>query len=91
MCRVRGWERARRCGYLTRPISESARVVWSRNGAESEECPVSSISGKSVALLEEFELWKAVGRPISHELELTKVEAFTLLDKEERRIRDGGI
>jgi len=81
----------RRCGYLEGPFPSAPKVVWSRNGAESEACPVSSISGRSIALLEEYELWKALGRPISRVLEVTLLEAFTLLDGEERRIRDGGI
>lgn len=66
-------------------------MVWSRNGAESTACPVSSISGRSVALLEEYELWKAMGRPIAREIEVTMLEAYTLLDREERRMRDAGI
>lgn len=52
---------------------------------------VSSISGKSMALLEEYELWKALGRPISRGLEVTMLEAFTLLNREERRVGDGDI
>jgi len=44
-----------------------------------------------MALLEEYELWKALGRPISRELGVTMLEAFALLDREERKVRDGGI
>lgn len=66
-------------------------MVWGRNGVESEVCPVSSISGKSAGLLEEYALWKALNRPVSRDLEVTKLEAFTVLDREERRLRDGAI
>lgn len=44
-----------------------------------------------MALLEEYELWKALGRPISRGLEVTMLEAFTLLNIEERRVGDGDI
>lgn len=88
VCRARGWERTRRCGFLSCDGDEVVRIVWSRNGVSSIKCPVSEITSKSVALIEEFQLWSAAGRPVNDSLDTLSWQAFTALKREEGKVQE---
>ncbi len=87
-CRARGWERARRCGFLGLEADAGSRAVWSRNGVDAAACPVTSITAKSVMLLEEFRLWDAGGRRVHEALPVLLWQAFNVLLEEQRRMSD---
>jgi len=57
------------------------------------ECPVSYVSGASLAWIEDFGAWRALGGAVDvHEWPARRVEAFLILQTERRkaeRSRDG--
>jgi len=87
-CRARGWERARRCGFLQIEANDDGRPVWSRNGVEARSCPKTEISATSTALVDEFRLWSACGRKVDESIPTLQWQAFGILLREERRMRE---
>jgi hypothetical protein len=73
-------ERKRNCGFLSEGGAASS-PVWARRGVVLYECPVSYISGKSKALLEEYAVWKAGGGEL-RSLPTKTAEAILLLENE---------
>lgn len=63
--------------------------MWARGKTATEECPKSLISADSLALLEEFHVWKFAGGPV-RDLPAKRVEGFVILEQEWRReVRNG--
>ncbi len=81
-CRRNRLEEKRRCGWLGRKEAAPPRVVWARGGVGTTECPRSFISADSVGWLEEFVVWKRLGRPDLLGLGAREAEAMLLLDRE---------
>jgi hypothetical protein len=95
-CRQHGLETKRRCGFLPVEKRGEPRIVWGRKQTQTGECPKSLITGRSLALLEEFFVWIRLGMHGSIgisdllEMEARKVDAFLILrDEMEREERDG--
>ena len=62
--------------------------MWSRNGIEASNCPKTSITVKSEMLLEEFCMWNATGRIVTDSLFTVVWQAFGVLEREERRMKE---
>ena len=62
--------------------------MWSRNGIEAACCPVTTITARSWALIEEFHLWSSAGRTVSDSLHAVSWQAYNVLLREERRLRE---
>jgi hypothetical protein len=58
------------------------RVVWARGGVATEVCPKSYVSGDSRAWLDEFQVWKRLGRPDPRTLSAREVHAMVILEQE---------
>jgi hypothetical protein len=84
MCRKRGLEKKRRCGWLTEDEPASSTIVWVRGQTAIRTCPTSYITSESIALLEEFHAWKLVGAGNVYDLPSRLVEAFFILESEVR-------
>lgn len=56
--------------------------MWARRGVATEICPVSYITGQSLAWIEEYAVWKMLRAPMIEELPAKTVEAFCLLESE---------
>jgi hypothetical protein len=48
----------------------------------AEVCPVSYITGQSLAWIEQYAVWKMLRAPVIEELSAKTVEAFCLLESE---------
>ena len=57
-------------------------MVWAREGVAISTCPVSYITPDSIALLEEFHVWKLFGHRDCYELPARTVEAISILESE---------
>jgi hypothetical protein len=89
-CRQTGLERKRRCGFLPEDQRGEPRIVWGRKQVQTQECPKSSITGESVAFLEEYFVGTRLGIPMADDLDARKADAFLILrDLMEREERDG--
>jgi hypothetical protein len=89
-CRQHGLEAKRRCGFLPVERRGEPRLVWGRKHVQTEECPKSFVTGKSLALVEEFFVRRRLGMQDSLETDARKVDAFLILrDETEREERDG--
>jgi hypothetical protein len=89
-CRRHGLEVKRRCGFLRSEERGEPRIVWGRGRTHTEECPISLVTGESLALLEEFFVRRRLGIADSLDLDARKVDAFLILrDEMEREERDG--
>ena len=95
-CRQHGLEIKRRCGFLPEEKRGEPRTVWGRGQTQTDECPKSLVTGKSLALIEEFFVRLRLGMSYSPgmqdllEMEARKVDAFLILrDEIEREERDG--
>ena len=88
-CRKNGLETKRRCGFLPAEARGQSRLVWIRKRAQTDECPKSSVTGESLALLEEFFVRRRLGMTSGMETPARKVDAFLILGEEmEREERD---
>jgi hypothetical protein len=88
-CRRHGLEIKRRCGFLAPEQRGEPRIVWGRKHVQAQQCPKSSVTASSLALLEEFFVRLRLGIPHSTELPARKVDAFLILrDELEREQRD---
>src|SRR6266480_2014208 len=83
-CRKSGLEKRRRCGWLTETKKMDSRVVWARREISTTSCPTSYITPESVALLEEFHVWKLFGCRDVNRLPARSVEAIFILESEWR-------
>jgi hypothetical protein len=85
-CRKAGLENRRACGWLDVP--SDGRVVWARGGVALMQCPKSTITGESEALVEDFLVRRKLGGFSVAELSAREAEAFVVLESalaEERR------
>jgi hypothetical protein len=88
-CRRHGLEVKRRCGFLPAEKRGEPRIVWGRGQTHTEACPISLVTGESLALLEEFFVRRRLGIADSLDLEARKVDAFLILrDEMEGEERD---
>ena len=64
--------------------------MWGRRQTQTDECPKSLITGKSMALLEEFFVRRRLGIQDSLEMDASRIDAFLILrDEMDREERDG--
>ena len=87
-CRRSGLEQKRRCGWLTELPAQVAQPIWARQKAAADSCPTSFITPESIALLEEFHVWKLFGASDVYQLPARLVEAIFLLENELRLERN---
>ena len=93
-CRRSGLEKKRGCSWLD--AKGDGRVVWARSGIALTQCPKSTITGESEALVEDFLVRRRLGGFAVAELSARQAEAFVVLESElakeerngERRTRD---
>ena len=88
VCRSSGLEGKRRCGWIVESIIERPSIVWARKTVGVTSCPTSYITPESMALLEEFHAWKLFGTAEWRELPARLVEAFFVLENEQRSERN---
>lgn len=81
-CRRHGLEKKRRCGFLPSEERGDARIVWGSHGAQTEECPKSLITGKSLAFIEEFLAGRRLGMQNGLGMDARKADAFLILQEE---------
>jgi adenosine deaminase len=89
-CRKSGLEKKRRCGWLANDADAIARVVWVRGRVSLTTCPTSYITAESIALLEEFNVWKLLGAGSAYDLPARLVEAIFVLENELRATSNDG-
>jgi hypothetical protein len=89
VCRKSGLERKRRCGWLTNDDAISA-IVWARGRTTLATCPTSYITSESLALLEEFHVWKLLGAASFYDLPARLVQAIFILENELRAESNDG-
>jgi len=63
-------------------LATPVRVVWSRHQVSTDVCPKSLISGQSLAWMEEFFLWRKLGRAWPQDMDARKLEAFLILQQQ---------
>ncbi len=64
------------------------RIVWARGPLAIKECPTSYIKAESLAWLERFWVWKALGGVVSDTTHAREVDALLTLEvawREEQR------
>ena len=83
-CRAKGLEINRHCGWLGETVSAGTGVIWARNQVGVTTCPVSYITAESVALLEQFHVWKLFGSANPYCLPARVVDAIFILENERR-------
>lgn len=81
-CRRNGLEKRRRCGWLNHETAGPERVIWARRQVSLTSCPKSFITPQSLALLEEYAVWRRLGNRTIDGLGARQVEAFLILDDE---------
>jgi hypothetical protein len=89
-CRRSGLERKRRCGFIAEAERGARTVVWARKRAAAEECPKTLITAESLAQVEAFAAWKAIGGGRIEEMNARDVEARTILEREWRSEAEHG-
>ena len=88
-CRANGLERRRRCGWLPAELAPATDpVVWARGRISAPECPRSYVTAESIGLLEEYYVWKLLGRSDCYDLPARLVEAIFVLENEVREERN---
>jgi hypothetical protein len=60
----------------------NSAIVWARGRTVLSTCPTSYITSESVALLEEFHVWKLLGTGSFYDLPARLVEAIFILENE---------
>jgi hypothetical protein len=80
-CRKSGLEQRRGCGKIGTGEKPSG-VVWARKGVTLSTCPTSYITGESIALLEEYGVWKVFGHADYRRLPARLADAICLLERE---------
>jgi len=84
ICRKSGLEKKRRCGWMPSIDAGMPAVVWARNNVVVASCPTSFITAESVALLEEFHVWKLFGASDAYRLPARLVDAIFIIENELR-------
>jgi hypothetical protein len=87
VCRAQGLEERRRCGWNGRLRGRSERVVWADGDYYTTECPKSWITAESIALIEEYHVWKQLRCGDLRTLSARQAEAFLLIENEVARFR----
>lgn len=83
-CRKSGLEQRRRCGWLYGVDVTAQDIVWARRQIATTSCPTSYVTPESLALLEEFHVWKLIGSSDMHKLPARMVDAIFILENELR-------
>jgi hypothetical protein len=83
-CRASGLEQKRRCGWLEHDKLASPPIVWARKKVCVSSCPTSHITPESIAMIEEFHVWKLFGASDVYRLPARLVEAIFVLENELR-------
>lgn len=68
----------------------SKSIIWARGKVSAPRCPVSYITPESMALLEEYHVWKLFGRTDYEGLPARSVEAMFILESELRMEQSDG-
>jgi hypothetical protein len=68
----------------------SGSIVWARGRTTLATCPTSTITAESVALLEEFHVWKLFGAGSFFDLPARLVHAIFILENELRAENNDG-
>jgi hypothetical protein len=84
ICRKSGLESKRRCGWLENDAASTPPIVWARGRVSLTTCPTSHITAESIALLEEFHVWKLLGAANVYAMPARLVEAIFVLENELR-------
>ena len=87
-CRASGLEKKRRCGWLKHEELASPAIVWARKQVAVSSCPTSYITSESIAMIEEFHVWKLFGVTDANRLPARTVEAIFVLENELRSERN---
>lgn len=64
------------------------RPVWMAGSVSINQCPKSAASGEVLRLIEEFSVWKMIGRVDYRTLPAKTVDAFVVLEREWRNSLD---
>jgi len=83
-------EKKRRCGWLENDAASVSPIVWVRGRVFLTTCPTSHITSESIALLEEFHVWKLLGAGNVYDLPARLVEAIFVLENELRTESNDG-
>ena len=65
-------------------------IIWVRGKVSAPSCPISYITPESMALLEEYHVWKLFGRADYQCLPARSVEAMFILENELRTEQSDG-
>jgi hypothetical protein len=81
-------EKKRRCGWLKLEDLAAPPIVWARKQVSVSSCPTSYITSESIAMIEEFHVWKLFGVRDVYGLPARLVEAIFVLENELRSERN---
>ena len=87
-CRASGLEKKRQCGWLKHEELVSSAIVWARKQVAVSSCPTSYITPESIAMIEEFHVWKLFGVSDVNRMPARLVEAIFVLENELRSERN---
>jgi len=92
LCRKRGLEEKRRCGWKQwEDRGQRLNVVWGRGVVSTTTCPTSYVTPESMTLLEEFYAWKLCGGCGNvYELPARLAESLFVLENELRAETNDG-
>jgi hypothetical protein len=68
------------CGWLSTRPESAPRVVWARKQVSTFICPKSFITPRSLAWLEEYFVWRNLGRQMDRNMNARTLEAFMILE-----------
>ena len=60
------------------------KIVWARKRVSTDQCPTSIVSAQSLTWIEQFYVWRRLGVNYPGELSARDIEAFLVLELEER-------
>ncbi len=93
-------ELKRRCAWVPDALLTPVRPVWVRRQVHTEVCPKSIVKAASLAWIEEYAVWRRLGRVADSSMSARQVDAFLVLDgelraehhdaKEQKTRRSGG-
>jgi hypothetical protein len=70
------------CGWLSTRPESAPRVVWARKQVSTFICPKSFISARSLAWLEDYFVWRKLGRQMDRDMSARRMEAFLILEQQ---------
>ena len=82
VCREKGLEQQRACGFLSKREGTGRQIVWARGNVAVTECPRSLIRAESLEFLERYYAWKISGKKDLTKLSARQAEAFLILENE---------